>query len=73
MSNGLGKGLLSLQSAAEYLDISVRQLSRLRKVPGFPKPLVLMKGKDEMQAKKYWTPVSLDKWIASLEEQEDQT
>ncbi len=63
------KGMLSSESACLYLDVSLGQFKRWRKLPAFPKPLSI--GSDAMQTNKYWSVKSLDKWIASLDPNEE--
>ncbi len=62
------KGILNTANTMLYLDVSKTQFFKWRKDPNFPKPLKL--GSEAMQAGKYWSVKSLDKWIASLDPNE---
>ncbi len=63
------KGLMKLESLAQYLDISLAQLYLLKKRSDFPKPVVFGNA-DAMQTKKFYRRATIDKWLASLDPNE---
>ncbi len=64
------KGILNTANTMRYLDVSKNQFFNWRKNPSFPKPLKI--GSDAVQATKYWSVKSLDRWIASLDPNEQE-
>ncbi len=59
------KGLMKIETLAQYLDVSVPMLYKLKRRADFPKPVVLGNA-DNMQCRKYYTREAIDKWLTSL-------
>ena len=58
------KGLLNQKSLADYLDMSLSNIYRLRKRPDFPPPIKF--ADNEFSACAYWRRKSVDEWLESL-------
>lgn len=58
------KGLLNQKSLADYLDMSLSNVYRLRKRPDFPRPIKFTE--NEFSGSAYWRRKSVDEWLESL-------